>query len=100
MTLSALNAISPVDGRYIKKTRALSPFFSEFGLIYYRLLVEVRWLESLADNPNIREVPPFDSSDRDFLNKIRSVQPGLLPSIYVFYSELNLYVGKKFKTPS
>jgi len=70
MTLSALNAISPVDGRYIKKTRALSPFFSEFGLIYYRLLVEVRWLESLADNPNIREVPPFDSSDRAFLNKI------------------------------
>ena len=70
MTLSALNAISPVDGRYIKKTRALSQFFSEFGLIYYRLLVEIRWLESLAANPKIKEVPPFEQADRTFLNKI------------------------------
>lgn len=70
MTLSALNAISPVDGRYIKKTRALSPFFSEFGLIYYRLLVEIRWLESLADNPQIKEVPMLDKACRTFLNTI------------------------------
>ncbi|MDF1828042.1 MAG: adenylosuccinate lyase [Legionellaceae bacterium] len=70
MTLSSLNAISPVDGRYLKKTRALSPFFSEFGLIYYRLLVEIRWLESLAANPKIKEVPAFAQADHDFLNKI------------------------------
>lgn len=70
MTLSPLNTISPVDGRYIKKTRALSPFFSEFGLIYYRLLVEVRWLESLADNPKLEEIPPLSQDDHTFLNKI------------------------------
>ena len=62
MNLSALNSISPVDGRYLKKTRALSPFFSEFGLIYYRLVIEIRWLESLADNPKISEVPSFNRS--------------------------------------
>lgn len=70
MILSPLNAISPVDGRYIKKTRALSPFFSEFGLIYYRLLIEIRWLESLADNPMIKEVPSLSQIDHAFLNKI------------------------------
>ena len=70
MTLSSLNAISPVDGRYIKKTRALSPFFSEFGLIYYRLLVEIRWLESLAENSQIKEIPALTQADHVFLNKI------------------------------
>ncbi|MCR9192300.1 MAG: adenylosuccinate lyase [Gammaproteobacteria bacterium] len=60
MTLSALNAICPIDGRYLKKTVALSPFFSEQALIYYRLLVEVRWLESLAANEQIPEVPALD----------------------------------------
>lgn len=70
MTLSALNAISPVDGRYLKKARALSPFFSEFGLIYYRLLIEVRWLESLAENPKIKEVPPLNDASRKFLNQL------------------------------
>ncbi len=70
MTLSALNSISPVDGRYLKKTRALSPFFSEFGLIYYRLLIEVRWLESLAANPKITEVPPLTDASKTFLNQL------------------------------
>lgn len=67
MTLSALNAISPVDGRYLKKTRALSPYFSEFALTYYRLMVEIRWLESLAANEMIHEVPPMDAKAKAFL---------------------------------
>ncbi len=67
MTLSALNAISPVDGRYLKKTRALSPYFSEFALTYYRLLIEVRWLESLALNESIAEVPSMDKASSAFL---------------------------------
>ncbi len=67
MTLSALNAISPVDGRYLKKTRALSPYFSEFALTYYRLLVEIRWLESLAANDMILEVPQMDAESTAFL---------------------------------
>ncbi len=45
MELSALSAISPVDGRYGSKTKALRPIFSEFGLIKYRVTVEVRWLQ-------------------------------------------------------
>ena len=67
MTLSALNAISPVDGRYLKKTRVLSPYFSEFALTYYRLMVEIRWLESLAANEMIHEVPPMDAESTAFL---------------------------------
>jgi len=70
MTLSTLNAISPVDGRYGKKTSTLRPFFSEFALIYYRLLVEIRWLESLADNESLLEVPKMTQENEDFLNKI------------------------------
>ncbi len=70
MTLSALNTVSPVDGRYLKKTMALSPYFSEFALIYYRLLVEIRWLESLAANETIQEVPPMDAASKAFLNNL------------------------------
>ncbi len=70
MNLSALNSISPIDGRYCKKTRTLSPFFSEFGLIYYRLMVEVRWLESLANNPKIKEVPALTDASKQFLDQI------------------------------
>ncbi|KTC88627.1 adenylosuccinate lyase [Fluoribacter dumoffii] len=70
MTLTALNAISPIDGRYFNKTRALSPYFSEFALIYYRLMVEIRWLESLAANTAISEVPPLDQKAKDFLSEL------------------------------
>jgi adenylosuccinate lyase len=70
MTLSALNSISPIDGRYLTKTRALSPFFSEFGLIYYRLTIEIRWLESLANNPKIKEVPALTEASKQFLNQL------------------------------
>ncbi|NJB85722.1 adenylosuccinate lyase [Lewinella marina] len=45
--MSALSAISPVDGRYANKTEALAPYFSEYGLIRYRVLVEVRYLQAL-----------------------------------------------------
>ena len=72
MTLTSLNAISPVDGRYFKKTASLSPFFSEFALIYYRLMVEIRWLESLAANPLIPDVPPMDEDSLAFLANILS----------------------------
>ncbi|HVT62614.1 MAG TPA: adenylosuccinate lyase, partial [Legionellaceae bacterium] len=70
MTLSPLNAICPIDGRYLKKTMALSPFFSEYALIYYRLLVEIRWFESLAANDHIPEIPPLEESAHVFLNNI------------------------------
>ena len=57
MELSALSAISPIDGRYGSKTAALRTEFSEFGLIKYRVTVEVRWLQRLAAHEGVAEVP-------------------------------------------
>ncbi len=57
MELSALTAISPIDGRYGDKSADLRPIFSEFGLIRHRVLVEVRWLRMLADHPGIADIP-------------------------------------------
>lgn len=69
-TFTDLNAISPTDGRYGKKTQALSPYFSEYALIYYRLMVEIRWLESLAADKHLVEVPPFSPTAQAFLEDI------------------------------
>jgi adenylosuccinate lyase len=57
MELSALTALSPIDGRYGDKTADLRPMFSEYGLIRHRVLVEVRWLQALTRYPGILEVP-------------------------------------------
>ena len=57
MDLSALSAVSPIDGRYGGKTAPLREIFSEYGLIKRRVLVEVRWLQCLANHPAITEVP-------------------------------------------
>jgi len=70
MELNSLTAVSPVDGRYGSKTEALRPIFSEYGLIYHRVLVEVRWLQSLADHPQIEEVPPLSEHARNLLDGI------------------------------
>ena len=70
MELSALSAISPVDGRYGSKTKALRPIFSEFGLIKYRVTVEVRWLQKLAATPEIAEVPAFSAQATAILDAI------------------------------
>ncbi|MGL4506821.1 MAG: adenylosuccinate lyase, partial [Aeromonas sobria] len=50
MELSALTAVSPIDGRYGDKADALRPIFSEFGLLRFRVEVEVRWLQKLASH--------------------------------------------------
>jgi len=70
MTLTTLNAISSVDGRYHSKTTSLQPYFSEFGLIRYRVIVEIRWLQRLSANPAIGEVPPLSSSASAFLDQL------------------------------
>ena len=62
MELTALTAISPIDGRYAEKTAGLRPLFSEYGLIRYRALVEVRWLQALSRHSGIPEVPPLSES--------------------------------------
>lgn len=70
MSHDAINAISPIDGRYVTKTTPLSPFFSEFALMYYRLMVEVRWFESLSENPLIIELPTLDIQAKIFLEDV------------------------------
>ena len=57
-----LTALSPLDGRYAQKVDALRDCFSEFALIRDRVRVEIAWLSALADEPAIREVPPFSDS--------------------------------------
>ncbi|ASD67175.1 adenylosuccinate lyase [Pseudoalteromonas piscicida] len=70
MELSALTAISPVDGRYGSKTKELRSIFSEFGLIKYRVIVEVRWLQALASSDAIKEVPAFSDEANALLDSI------------------------------
>ncbi|NQY34923.1 MAG: adenylosuccinate lyase [Alteromonadaceae bacterium] len=72
MELSALSAISPVDGRYGSKVKSLRPIFSEFGLIKYRVTVEVLWLQKLSENSMINEVPVFSAQANQVLDKIVS----------------------------
>ena len=59
--MSALLALSPLDGRYAAAVEALRPVFSEYGLIRARVRVELEWLKSLAAAPEISEVPPFSA---------------------------------------
>lgn len=70
LSLSALTAVSPVDGRYNDKTAALREYFSEFALIKRRVKVEVAWLLKLADAGVIPELKPFGEEVRAVLEKI------------------------------
>ena len=62
MNLTSLSAISPIDGRYAEKTVALREFFSEYGLMRYRVIAEIRWLQALSRHPQIVEVPTLSES--------------------------------------
>ena len=70
MELNALTAISPVDGRYGSRTTELRDIFSEFGLIKFRVTVEVRWLQQMATIAGIAEVPALSDSAHALLNSI------------------------------
>ncbi len=72
MELSALTAVSPVDGRYGSKTADLRNVFSEYGLIRFRVEVEIRWLQQLAAHPQIVEVPALSENANARLNSIVS----------------------------
>ena len=69
MTLSPLSAVTPIDGRYYNTTKELSHFFSEFGLIRYRVLVEIEYFIALAES-GIPQLKHFDGS---LNNKLRSI---------------------------
>lgn len=70
MELSALTAISPLDGRYASKTSELRAVFSEYGLMRFRVQVELTWLKHLAACPQIKEVPPFSADTISFIDGI------------------------------
>ncbi|NNK37116.1 MAG: adenylosuccinate lyase [Xanthomonadales bacterium] len=70
MDLSALTALSSVDGRYAAKTGPLRPICSEFGLIRRRLIVEVRWFQVLAAHEGIPELPPLSAEADEFLETV------------------------------
>jgi len=70
LMLSATTALTPLDGRYGNKVTSLRPIFSEFGLIKYRSLVEIKWLQALAQEDKISEVPAFSANTNQQLNEI------------------------------
>ncbi|MEQ1591557.1 MAG: adenylosuccinate lyase [Thiobacillaceae bacterium] len=70
MELTALTALSPLDGRYGTKTAALRDFFSEYALIKYRVIVEIEWLKALSNDPAIAEVPVFSHDAVSLLDSI------------------------------
>ena len=62
MTLTALTALSPLDGRYHGKVDALRNYFSEYGLFRYRVLIEIEWLKALSAEAGIAEIAPFSDT--------------------------------------
>lgn len=70
MNTHALMAISPLDGRYHEKVEPLRATFSEYGLIKFRLMVEIKWLEILASHGNLPELPPLSMHAKDILKRM------------------------------
>jgi adenylosuccinate lyase len=70
MNLSSLTALSPLDGRYHGKADSLRPYFSEYALIRYRVMLEIEWLKALSLAPNIVEVAPFSNRTIAYLNSL------------------------------
>ncbi|MBX3672095.1 MAG: adenylosuccinate lyase [Burkholderiales bacterium] len=66
----ALTALSPLDGRYAAKTRALQEHFSEFALVRHRVRVEIAWLKALADEPGFALLPPFSPATVAELDRV------------------------------
>ena len=69
MSLTTLNALSPLDGRYQTKLDALRPYFSEYALIKHRAWVEVEWLKALAAAKELAEIAPFSAETINELNQ-------------------------------
>jgi adenylosuccinate lyase len=71
-TLTRLSALSPLDGRYHGKVDALRDYFSEFGLIRYRVLIEIEWLKALSAEKDIQEIAPFSAAAIGLLDKLHA----------------------------
>lgn len=70
MALTPLTALSPLDGRYQGKVSALSSHFSEFGLIRFRVQVEVEWLKALCAAPELPEIPALSGVSLQHLDRL------------------------------
>lgn len=70
LALDTLTAISALDGRYADKTAALRDIFSEYGLIKYRYRVELRWLQTLANEPKIGELQALSQDGQAFIDQL------------------------------
>lgn len=70
MPYSNLKSISPLDGRYSEKVSELRDIFSEYGLIKYRVFIEIKWLQHLSSINDLKELPEFNSDLDKKLNSI------------------------------
>ena len=68
--MNPISALSPLDGRYAAKLKKLQPYFSEYGLIRYRLEVEVEWFKALSAEPSLREIAAFSGATVQGLDAI------------------------------
>lgn len=67
---SSLMAISPLDGRYTSKCADLAPYFSEFALMRYRVLVEVKWLQKLSEHDQIDDLQVISDKGLQYLDDL------------------------------
>lgn len=81
--ISPLSCLTPLDGRYATKSRSLALLCSEYGLMRFRVQVEIKWLQQLAACPDIVEVPPLSAQQRQQLDAI--------------YTDFSLEDGEKVK---
>ena len=70
MSLSPLTALSPIDGRYHSRAASLRVYFTEFGLIRHRVLIEIEWLKALAAQPALAEIAPFSTATTERLQSL------------------------------
>ena len=70
MPLSPLTALSPLDGRYRDKVSRLADYFSEFGLIRYRILVEIEWLKALCAEKALHDIPALSPATMQQLDAL------------------------------
>ena len=68
--MNPISALSPLDGRYGAKLKTLQPYFSEYGLIRYRLTVELEWFKALSAEPALAEIAPFSGATLQMLERI------------------------------
>jgi len=71
-TLTNLTALSPLDGRYHAKVDSLRNYFSEFGLIHFRVQIEIEWFKALSAEKGIPEIAPFSASTIAQLDALNS----------------------------